>query len=551
MGRDLCEVEARILHFLFLRFNNRVMGVGYEKKPYQLPIECVILIIGAIASVWMVLSLSLKFYRDKLLRSVDFTLFLLAACDAITCAIKSYAKYAMIGLDTDEVRALQAKLGWIYQVANGTMTASFLWQPVLTVLILRRIQGKSLNLYVVHLIVWSISLTRCLAGVFGGNVGIEDVYSLLVLHISFIIVSVSLVRIHRLVKLKKCRLFTRIRLFPFVFLLCVAPRMIYAYCGFMGYDSKTLDCSTIWLFYAYAFMNCLVYGVSLSCLTFSRSKVRRQSSDTIDPSKVSFDSSDVIGSGGSGVIYKGMYRGCSVAVKHIRFLDLSEECHKNFTQEALMLSRVIHPNIVYFMGAFLDGTDGYIVVEYCNQGSLRCILDTMPRDVLPINWNWRCKIAIGIARGLLYLHQTTCPTIIHRDLKSPNVLVNDYCTAKVADFGTARLLSTCQETSHMIGTSRWAAPELLQCQTMLYSTAMDIYSFGMILYELVTFEIPFHHLEFNYQVLEAVDEGKRPTLPSYCLAEWRELIFACWSDSPIDRPTAAHVLHTLEAYFIS
>lgn len=149
-----------------------------------------------------------------------------------------------------------------------------------------------------------------------------------------------------------------------------------------------------------------------------------------------------------------------------------------FQQEARMLSRLVHPNIVYFMGAYVKETDGYIVVEHCSRGSLRSILDDLDRG--ETDWIWKCKIALCTARGLLYLHQTAQPTIIHRDLKSPNVLVSDYCTAKVADFGTARLKETLasEDTDWLMTTARWTAPEIVK--QSFYSNAVDIFAFGLI-----------------------------------------------------------------------
>lgn len=341
-------------------------------------------------------------------------------------------------------------------------------------------------------------------------------------------------------------------------------------------------------FFCFPLLNSIVYGASRSCLSFQFRKPEPRadpntSQVSIDKFNVRFNESDIIGRGGAGVIYKGVYRGSLVAIKRIRLalfgLDgpISEEAQSMFMQEANMLCRLVHPNIVYFMGAYIDGTDGYIVVEYCNRGSLRSILDRLNdqhhlRKCKWVDWNWRCKIALCTARGLLYLHQTATPTIVHRDLKSPNVLVCDYYAAKVADFGTARLISIASEafgdsSAHdqqinnlmttQLGTARWTAPEIVQGFSQghaSYSEAVDIYSFGLILWELTTFELPFSKLFYNVEVHEAILRGERPTIPPPCSfrpVEWDDLMVSCWAQSPKDRPQAAQVVEKLESILAS
>ena len=408
--------------------------------------------------------------------------------------------------------------------------------------------------------------------------------------VAMIVICVLLLLIQHELKIKTKNkrsnaIFSRIRLFPVVYIITITPRSVF----YLYVDTtkdverehyRVLDTLTRFLFYLFPLLNCLVYGTSQSC--FSMSAVREPPSppaelSSIDSTQVRFNRSDILGYGGAGVIYKGMYRGSVVAIKHIELSSfgcfrgpISEDSRLMFTQEASMLSRLVHPNIVYFMGAFIERTDGFIVVEYCNRGSLRSILDHFRcngTDNTTVDWNWRCKIALGTARGLLYLHQTVEPSIIHRDLKSPNVLVNDYFTAKVADFGTARLMSLAAEVfkgtenkestglmTTSLGTARWTAPEILLGITngqACYTEAIDIFSFGMILWELTTFQLPFDSLKFNFQVNDAVAQGARPSIPVLTARTrprgWDNLIRACWAQSPEGRPSAAEIVEKLDS----
>eukprot|EP01116_Phalansterium_solitarium_P008208 TRINITY_DN2170_c0_g1_i1.p1 TRINITY_DN2170_c0_g1~~TRINITY_DN2170_c0_g1_i1.p1 ORF type:complete len:192 (+),score=42.35 TRINITY_DN2170_c0_g1_i1:257-832(+) len=175
------------------------------------------------------------------------------------------------------------------------------------------------------------------------------------------------------------------------------------------------------------------------------------------------------------------------------------------------------------------------------RGSLFGILHRRSFD---LSWSLIIRIAMDVARGMNYLHKCT-PIIIHRDLKSHNLLVDETFKVKVCDFGLARLLG--QQTDKEMtscGTPSWTAPEVLRNEH--YTESADIYSYGVVLWELVTRSEP-HQGMPPFQVVFAVGtQGLRPTIPDSCPSEFRQLIEDCWSEIPHDRPKFDQMMKRLE-----
>ena len=566
-----------------------------DDTPLMPKIVFFVLLLGIFASAWMVVSLSTKLYQRRNRANntdIDWILLLISISDVICCTIKASYRYSAFH------QGFLLGHG-LYPFSNFALMTSLTWQATLALFILHIVKNNGkirINIWVVHLFVISLAITRVIQGYFE-NVVVFTYYATAVYVMNSITVCILLFLVSRELKGKsknkrRNALVSRIRLFPIVHLCCMIPRQIYVVymyaSGREPEDHPILFGLINSLFFSFPLLNSIVYGASRSCFSFQFRKQESQADPnsnqvSIDKDSVRFNQTDIIGRGGAGVIYKGVYRGSTVAIKRIRLslfgLDgpISEEYQSMFMQEANMLRRLVHPNIVYFMGAYIDGTDGYIVVEYCNRGSLRSILDRLNdksqlRQSKWVDWNWRCKIALCTARGLLYLHQTATPTIVHRDLKSPNVLVCDYYAAKVADLGTARLISIASEALNhsaaqdqqmtnvmttQLGTARWTAPEIVEGFSQghaSYSEAVDIYSFGLILWELTTFELPFSKLHYNVEVHEAILCGERPIIPPPCAyrpAEWDDLMTSCWAQSPNDRPQAAQVVERLESILAS
>ena len=142
-----------------------------------------------------------------------------------------------------------------------------------------------------------------------------------------------------------------------------------------------------------------------------------------------------------------------------------------------------HPNIVMFLGACTKPPNFAIVLEYCSRGSLWSTIQNLD---LPLSWEDRRRFALDTARGVNYLH-TCSPPIIHRDLKSLNLLLDDSYRVKLADFGWTKGLENYM--TGKIGTYQWMAPEVIKSQK--YTEKADVFSFGIILWEIASREPPF------------------------------------------------------------
>ncbi|CAL4910544.1 unnamed protein product [Urochloa decumbens] len=199
-----------------------------------------------------------------------------------------------------------------------------------------------------------------------------------------------------------------------------------------------------------------------------------------------FRSDCLLGEGGFGRVYKGkLENGQLVAVKQ---LDLNGfQGNREFLVEVLMLSLLHHPNLVNLVGYCADGDQRLLVYEYMALGSLaEHLLDVTPEQV-PLSWHIRMKIAHGTAKGLEYLHEKANPPVIYRDLKSPNILLDEEYNPKLSDFGLAKLGPVGGKThisTRVMGTYGYCAPEYIRTGQLTVKT--DVYSFGVFLLELIT-----------------------------------------------------------------
>lgn len=210
-----------------------------------------------------------------------------------------------------------------------------------------------------------------------------------------------------------------------------------------------------------------------------------------------FGSNALIGEGSYGRVYHGVLKSGHAAA--IKKLDSSKQPDQDFLEQVSMVSRLKHENVVGLLGYSVDGGLRVLAYEYAPNGSLHDILHgrkgvkgAQPGPVL--SWAQRVKIAVGAAKGLEYLHEKVQPHIIHRDIKSSNVLLFDDDVAKIADFDlsnqapdmAARLHST-----RVLGTFGYHAPEY--AMTGQLSAKSDVYSFGVVLLELLTGRKPVDH----------------------------------------------------------
>ncbi|KAL5199580.1 hypothetical protein ABZP36_020783 [Zizania latifolia] len=250
-------------------------------------------------------------------------------------------------------------------------------------------------------------------------------------------------------------------------------------------------------------------------------------------------------SGANSRIYRGIYKQRAVAVKMVRIPERDEArravLEDQFNSEVAFLSRLYHPNVVQFIAACKKPPVYCIITEYMSQGTLRMYLNK--KDPYSLSSETILKLALDISRGMEYLH---AQGVIHRDLKSQNLLLNDEMRVKVADFGTSCLETRCQATKGNKGTYRWMAPEMTKEKP--YTRKVDVYSFGIVLWELTTCLLPFQGMTPVQAAYAASEKNLRPPLSSSCLPVLNNLIKRCWSANPARRPEFSYIVSVLEKY---
>ncbi|KAL4110099.1 hypothetical protein PRIC1_001792 [Phytophthora ramorum] len=280
----------------------------------------------------------------------------------------------------------------------------------------------------------------------------------------------------------------------------------------------------------------------------------RTDSEICFPDLVKFrlDESEVlltrkVSSGAFGVVWLGHYHGQPVAVK--RMIDGEDEA-VSFSREIETMSRLSHPKIVRFIGCtWTNKKDLGGVSEYMDGGDVRTLLETRK---IELSWKKeKISIAVDIAEGLAYMHSRS-PKIIHRDLKSRNVLLNSSMVAKLSDFGLSRNRTYEETLTAGVGTVRWTAPEVMLGDN--YSEQADVYSFGVVLSELDTREIPFEEKSSKTGAAGAPDmaivikvaKGElRPSFAPDCPDVILRIARACLQFDPALRPDSESVVQML------
>ncbi|KAK4424142.1 putative receptor-like serine/threonine-protein kinase [Sesamum alatum] len=202
-----------------------------------------------------------------------------------------------------------------------------------------------------------------------------------------------------------------------------------------------------------------------------------------------FSSENVIGEGGYGIVFRGvLHDGSVVAVKNL--LNNKGQAEKEFKVEVEAIGKVKHKNLVSLIGYCAEGAQRLLVYEYIDNGNLEQWLHGDVGPVSPLTWEVRMKIAIGTARGLAYLHEGLEPKVVHRDVKSSNILLDRKWNAKVSDFGLAKLLGSEKSfvTTRVMGTFGYVSPDY--ASTGMLNEGNDVYSFGVLLMEIITGRSP-------------------------------------------------------------
>ncbi|KAK1437723.1 hypothetical protein QVD17_03519 [Tagetes erecta] len=267
----------------------------------------------------------------------------------------------------------------------------------------------------------------------------------------------------------------------------------------------------------------------------------------IDPMELDFTSSHIVGKGSFGEILRANWRGTPVAVKRI-LPSLSDDRFviQDFRHEVNLLVKLRHPNIVQFLGAVTEKKPLMLITEFLRGGDLHQYL----KEKGALNPSTAINFALDIARGMAYMH-TEPNVIIHRDLKPRNVLlVNSNADhLKVGDFGLSKLIRV--QNSHDVykmtgetGSYRYMAPEVFKHRK--YDKKVDVFSFAMILYQMLEGDPPLSNYE-PYEAAKCAADGLRPTFRSKNYSpELRVLTERCWDADMNKRPSFLEILKSLE-----
>ena len=250
--------------------------------------------------------------------------------------------------------------------------------------------------------------------------------------------------------------------------------------------------------------------------------------------------------GAFGKLYRGTYNGEEVAIKLLERpendLGKAQLMEQQFQQEVIMLATLKHPNIVRFIGACRKPMVWCIVTEYAKGGSVRQFLTKRQnRQNRSVPLKLAVNQALDVARGMAYVHGLG---MIHRDLKSDNLLIFGDKSIKIADFGVARIEVQTEGMTPETGTYRWMAPEMIQHRP--YTQKVDVYSFGIVLWELITGMLPFQNMTAVQAAFAVVNKGVRPIIPNDCLPVLSEIMTRCWDANPEVRPPFPEVVKMLE-----
>lgn len=263
-----------------------------------------------------------------------------------------------------------------------------------------------------------------------------------------------------------------------------------------------------------------------------------------------------LGKGTFGTVYRGVYDFAPVAIKKVNADAINSSTIEEILLECSIMAPLRSPYIVQLYGVCLEKPHYAIVMEYVPKGSLMSFIYTKknPEDV---SWDIRKQISLDIAYGMAYLHKHN---VIHADLKSLNVLLDNQLRAKIADFGISKtkhipagiLTQDPSQGETLLGNNApgsfaWMAPELF-CEKPRTTTKTDSYSFGMVLWEIAARKEPFSR-KSNLQILSAWmrGDGIQETIPENTPPSIAKLIRHCWSRDPAERPTMSKAVEDLQS----
>lgn len=295
----------------------------------------------------------------------------------------------------------------------------------------------------------------------------------------------------------------------------------------------------------------------IDCLQFDFS--------TIEAATNCFSDENKIGQGGFGVVYKGVLpNGLEIAVKRLSITSLQGAIE--FRNEASLVAKLQHRNLVRMFGFCLEGREKMLVYEYIPNKSLDHFLFD-PAKQRELDWSSRYKIIVGIARGILYLHEDSQLRIIHRDLKASNVLLDENMNPKISDFGMAKIFQPDQtqvNTGRIVGTYGYMSPEY--AMRGQFSVKSDVFSFGVLVLEIVSGKkntdlnqrnhtddlLSYAWKKWSEQTpLELLDPTLRDSYSRNEVMRCIHIGLLCVQESPYDRPSMETIALMLNSYSVT
>ncbi|KAL1298963.1 hypothetical protein HN51_043262 [Arachis hypogaea] len=274
-----------------------------------------------------------------------------------------------------------------------------------------------------------------------------------------------------------------------------------------------------------------------------------------------FSESNKLGRGGYGPVYKGRFLGGQdIAVK--RLSSFSTQGLEEFKNEIVLIAKLQHRNLVRLRGYCIKGDEKILLYEYMPNKSLDSFIFDRSRTLL-LEWPMRFDIILGIARGLLYLHQDSRLRIIHRDLKSSNILLDEDMTPKISDFGLAKIFGgkeTEASTERVVGTYGYMAPEY--ALDGYFSIKSDVFSFGVVLLEILSGKKNTGFFQFKQtatllgyawglwtenRLMNLMDTSFSGTCNENQFTKCAQIALLCVQDEPGDRPTMSTVVTMLDS----
>ncbi|XP_039134850.1 serine/threonine-protein kinase STY46-like [Dioscorea cayenensis subsp. rotundata] len=245
-----------------------------------------------------------------------------------------------------------------------------------------------------------------------------------------------------------------------------------------------------------------------------------------------------VASGSYGDLYRGTYCSQDVAIKVLKPERVNVDMQREFAQEVYIMRKVRHKNVVQFIGACTRPPKLCIITEFMSGGS---VYDFLHKQKGVFKLPALLRVAIDVSKGMNYLHQNN---IIHRDLKAANLLMDENEVVKVADFGVARVKAQSGVMTAETGTYRWMAPEVIEHKP--YDHKADVFSFSIVLWELLTGKLPYEYLTPLQAAVGVVQKGLRPTIPKNTHFKLTELLEKCWQQDPDLRPDFSEILEMLQ-----